>query len=125
MHLTPRQRQALLLLRNGSTYTQAAAAMGLARSSVSSLLNRACQMNGFSGITDLRKATLHTQLDKPPALKRSRRIKGVYLIHTGKYKATLSVKGRSVHVGCYGSEAAAWAARVEAEKKYRGANISQ
>ena len=119
MYLTNNQRRILRLLRDGHTYASAAKTLGITVGGMSAAINRAAGHNGYKSFTEVRRAVEFACLEERPQI---RRLAGVRQTKSGNYRASISVgKYRQVSIGTYPTREQAIAARLEAEKKYRGA----
>ena len=119
MYLTNNQRRILRLLRDGHTYASAAKTLSITVGGMSAAIGRAVAHNGYRNFTELRRAVEFACLEERPQILR---LAGVRQTKSGNYRVVISVgKYRQIHVGTYPTREQAVAARLEAEKKYRGA----
>ena len=119
MYLTNNQRRILRLLRDGHTYASAAKTLGITVGGMSAAIDRAASRNGYRSFTELRRAVQFACLDERPQI---RRLAGIRQTKSGNYRVVISVgKHKQISIGTRPTRGQAVVARLEAEKKYRGA----
>lgn len=125
MYLTQRQVDILTRRHKGMTQREIAADLGISQPTVHNHLRKAASINGFARTKDIIRATKNARL---VPRKRQRRLhRGVCLTEAGTYRAQIRVtvefrRQKTIGLGTFRTEKQAIAARLEAERKYRGTN---
>lgn len=128
MYLTQRHIDILTMKHRGMTQREIAITLGISQPTVHGHLRQAAAINGFDRVEDIVRATKNARL--VPRERKRQMHRGVRLTEAGTYRAQIRVtiefrKQKTISLGTYRTEKQAIAARLEAETKYRGTNISQ
>jgi DNA-binding CsgD family transcriptional regulator len=124
MHLSQHQRAILKLLQSGHSYRTAGKALGISKECVAANLTWVAKKNKYSSVTALRKAAAVINLDQPN-IKRTH-IAGIRKTEAGTFRAVISLGKRQYkHLGTFRTREQAIAARLKAEKEYRGTTVQR